>query len=170
MSSILEQFEVAEAALEQVRRLDGICRALAKRTDNLIPRTLPDDLFMLSRLGNIIRRLPESVPGEDITLSIFDGLDPRQSYKRLQFGPRVIELGELQVCAADEGRDDWARMRVFGALLGMGSGCAIGTELLELEQWVDELASQCTKPTTFWRIEMGRHSLGHEHYPSHLGE
>lgn len=89
---------------------------------------------------------------------------------RLQFGPRVIELGELQVCIDTDGRNVWARMRMFGAILGLGAGCNSDGLVQELEQWIDAIESQCEKSTSLWRIEIGSGSLGFEPYPTHLDE
>ena len=164
-SNEMAHFDITPEALQQIKRLDGIFCNLLSLPVLAIPNTHPQDIVNLVRIVKLVRRLPETTPGEDLTILIHPNIDPRKPYFRMQFGERVIELGDFQVDGDPLAYNEWVSITWFGAIFGLGSGVRTPQSVNELEGWINGIAEACRELTITWFTKVGSGYLGHVHYP-----
>ncbi len=165
------QFDIAANVLAQLKRIGGVVRMILHRaTAPYSNHHSSQDLTALARLIDLIDRLPCTSPGSDITLSVTISSDPTAPFRRLQFGERVIEIGDLQIKYDPRDKSNWTRMTMFGAIFKLGSGCRSDQMVKELAEWIDELEADVRDARTTWRIELGDKTAGHMIYPKELDD
>ena len=157
----MTEFDITPEALGQIKRLDGIFAGLLLQPSLAMPFTLPKDIVVLGRVIRLIRLLPLAPTGRDLMVNVHFSLDPRTSYRRLQFGPRMIDIGNFQVVSDSSSRDEWVSTLYFGAEMDLGSGCQSPRLVDELREWIDEIEVACRTKPVFWRTEEGVDHLGH---------
>ncbi len=157
----METFDITPEAIGQLKRLDSIFCTLLSQPLLTLPHTLPEDVHGLACLVRAVRRLPEASLGDDIALVVHPSLDPRKPFYRLQFGPRVIEVGNVQVITDPDDRDEWVVRTAFGAVMGLGAGCGTPRLVEELTSWIEDFKNECNRTSVVWRIQKGANHIGH---------